>query len=233
MVPTIENAVPSAPHQEPPHPEYEDLALRSLGDRYTTYADEVQRLRRAGLAVMRRTQSINPKVSDVVREAGLSNQAFYRHFRGKDELLLAILDDGARQLVDYLTHLMDKEAQPVAKIRRWVAGIMAQAADPAAADATRPFVVESLRLAAQFPEQSTRSEERLRAPLREAIAQASELSEADATRDAEAVYHLAMGTMHGYLVRGETPSPAEIDRLCDFVVAGLARATRKGGRRGA
>ena len=213
------------------------MALRSLGDRYTTYAEEVDRFLRAGLRVMRHSQSINPKVSDVVREAGLSNQAFYRHFKGKDELLVAILDDGADQLVRYLTHLMERELRPSDKIRRWVSGIMAQAVNPDAADATRPFVVDSLRLAAQHPEESTRSEERLRAPLRAAIAEASacgELPGADPLRDAESVYYLAMGTMQGYLVRSEVPTAAEIERLGDFVMAGLTRIkNRRGGRRGA
>ena len=227
--------------------------MRSLGDRYATYADEVARFLRAGAEVMRRTQSVNPKVSDVVREAGLSNQAFYRHFKGKDELLVAILDDGAEQLVQYLTHLMDKETRPSDKIRRWVTGIMAQAVNPAAADATRPFVVDSLRLAAQHPEESMRSEERLRAPLRTALAEASqsgELPGVDPIRDAEAVYYLTMGTMQGYLVRDEVPAADAVERLCDFVIAGLAgtgahgamkpqmrdragRKERKGERRGA
>lgn len=186
----------------------------------------MERFIRAGVQVMRRSQSVNPKVSDVVREAGLSNQAFYRHFKGKDELLAAILEDGARQLLDYLTHLMDKETRPSDKIRRWVTGIMAQAVNPVAADSTRPFVVDSLRLAAQQLEISERANESLRAPLRAAIAEAAASGEfpgADAQRDAETIYYLTMGTMEGYLVRSEVPAGAEIERLCDFVLSGLAR----------
>jgi AcrR family transcriptional regulator len=220
----------------------DEVARRSLGDRHATYASEVERFLRAGVEVMRRTQSINPKVSDVVTEAGLSNQAFYRHFRSKDDLLIAILDDGARQLVDYLTHLMAKEDRPANKIRRWIEGVMAQAVNPVAADATRPFVVDSLRLASQYPEHALRSEERLRAPLAEAIAEAAaglELASADPQQDAGAIYHLTFGTMQGYLVRAEVPTRAEVAHLVDFVLAGLARDAgrslavtgRTGGRR--
>jgi AcrR family transcriptional regulator len=207
----------------------DEVALRSLSDRHATYASEVERLLRAGVEIMRRTQSINPKVSDVVHEAGLSNQAFYRHFRSKDDLLIAILDDGSRQLVDYLTHLMAKEARPIGKIRRWTEGVMAQAVNPVAADATRPFVVDSLRLANQYPEHAMRSEERLRAPLSEAIAEAAaslELSSTDPVRDAEVVYHLTFATMHGYLMRGEVPTHADVEHLVEFVLAGLARDAR-------
>src|SRR5580704_10590609 len=75
---------------------------RTLASKYSAYADEVDRLIRAGVAVMERAETANPRVSEIVEVAGLSNQAFYRHFRSKDELLLAILDGGQRRLVGYL-----------------------------------------------------------------------------------------------------------------------------------
>jgi hypothetical protein len=122
---------------------------------------------------------------------------------------------------------------------------MAQAVNPAAADATRPFVVDSLRLANLYPEHATRSEDMLRAPLNAAIAEAAEAQElvsADPRRDAEAIYHLTFSTMHGYLIRGEPPSRADVEHLVQFVLAGLARGGtgqlaasgtgRAGGRRG-
>ena len=75
------------------------LADRSLADRHETYAAEIRTLLDAALTVMRREETIDPRVSDIVRTAGLSNQAFYRHFRGKDELLVALLDDGRQRLL--------------------------------------------------------------------------------------------------------------------------------------
>jgi AcrR family transcriptional regulator len=93
-------------------------AARTLAGRHAAYADEVRRLIDAGSAVMRRTGSIDPKVGDIVREAGLSNQAFYRHFRSKDELLLAILDDGLERLVGYLEHRMATTPDPLVRVSR-------------------------------------------------------------------------------------------------------------------
>ena len=63
------------------------------------------------------------------RESGLSTQAFYRHFRSKDELLVVLLDDGRRRIVDYLAHRMEKADEPAAQIRAYVEGVMAQATD--------------------------------------------------------------------------------------------------------
>ena len=39
-----------------------------------------------------------PRVADIVTEAGISNEGFYRHFASKDALVAAILDDGTERL---------------------------------------------------------------------------------------------------------------------------------------
>jgi AcrR family transcriptional regulator len=147
------------------------------------YADEVQRLIDAGYTVMRRTGTLEPRVTDIVREARLSNQAFYRHFRGKDELLVAILDDGRRQLVTYLEHRITRAPTGEARVRAWVEGVIEQARNATAAENTRPFAINSARLADRFPDEVARSRELLVRPLREAV---SEIG-GDPGRDAEAV----------------------------------------------
>src|SRR5215207_1192033 len=114
------------------------IAGRRLTARESEYAGEVRRLLDAGLAVMRRCGTTSrPRVSDVVAAAGLSNDAFYRHFPSKDALVAAILEDGAERLRSYLAHQMAKEALPEGKVRRWVQGVLAQAADPDIAASTR------------------------------------------------------------------------------------------------
>ncbi len=168
---------------------------------------------------MRRRGGIDPTVNEIVREAALSNQAFYRHFRSKDELLVAILDDGLRQLVEYLDHQMAKERAPAGKVRRWVEGVLAQAADEDAAERTRPFVVNSARLADRFPDQVAESEARLIAPLRDVLA---ELASPDPDRDAEAVYRLVMGRMHDHLIRRQRPARADVEHLTRFALAAVA-----------
>ena len=58
-----------------------------------------------------------PRVADIVEAAGLSNDAFYRHFPSKDALVAAILDDGAERLQGYLDHQMAKARGPEAQVR--------------------------------------------------------------------------------------------------------------------
>ncbi len=88
------------------------VAERAVAGRRGQYAAEVRRLIDAAFAVMRRTGDIDPQVRDIVKAAGLSNQAFYRHFASKDALLLAVLADGQRQLVDYLRARVRGDRRP-------------------------------------------------------------------------------------------------------------------------
>ena len=74
-----------------------------------------------------------PRVADIVAAAGLSNDAFYRHFPSKDALVAALLEDGTARLTSYLTHQMDKEADPADRVRRWVEGVLSQADEDIAA----------------------------------------------------------------------------------------------------
>ena len=98
----MQNAVPGAMSDRLPIEA--DIAARALANRRDAYVVEVRRLIDAAFSVMSETGEIDPPVRDIIKHAGLSNQAFYRHFQGKDEFLLAILDDGLRQLLIYLEH---------------------------------------------------------------------------------------------------------------------------------
>src|SRR5207249_507351 len=101
----------------------ERIARDTMARRGPDYASEVRRLLDAGLDVMRACGTASrPRVSDIVAAAGLSNDAFYRHFASKDALVAAILEDGAERLTGYLTHQLAKEATPEGKVRRWVEG---------------------------------------------------------------------------------------------------------------
>ena len=106
------------------------VAARTLQDRADAYADEVRRLVDAAYAVMRRSGSVDPRVVDIVQDAGLSNQAFYRHFRGKDELLLAVLEDGQRRLVGTLERRMARAARGAGRSKRGSKGCSSRPATP-------------------------------------------------------------------------------------------------------
>jgi AcrR family transcriptional regulator len=210
----VRNVVP-APVDAPPVAE--QVASRAVAARLEVSADEVRRLIDAALAVMRRTGSLDPRVGDIVRTSGLSNQAFYRHFRGKDELLLAVLDDGQRRLVGYLESRMARVEPGAPRVRAWIEGVLEQARNGEAAANTRPFAVNGARLADQFPEQSAHSRELVVAPLREAVADLG----GDPQRDANAIYQLAFGFMNDALARRERPTRADVEHVVGFALSGI------------
>jgi AcrR family transcriptional regulator len=197
---------------------------RALAPRYSAYLEEVRRLMKAGLAVMQSKGSVDPRVSEIVREAGLSNQVFYRHFKGKDELLLAILDEGTRTLVSYLEHRMDGASTAIERVRAWVEGVVTQATNPAGAYASRPFASHQGRLSERFPDEITTLAGLLSEPLLGALADArdaGELPGIDPERDAEAIYQLAVGWLQRRLVTGNVPSDEDAAHIVSFALNAL------------
>ena len=98
----------------------DSLAERAVGERRDRYADEVRRLVDAAYEVMRAAGDLDPRVADVVRTAGLSNQAFYRHFASKDALLLAVLTDGQERLLATLTTRMERVGPGAPAVAAWI-----------------------------------------------------------------------------------------------------------------
>jgi AcrR family transcriptional regulator len=194
---------------------------RSIAQRSESYVLEVQRIVDATYRVIAQDGSTDPKLRDILAESGLSTQAFYKHFRSKDELMLVLLDDGRRRLVSYLEHRMEKASSPANQVRAWIEGVLAQAGNPDVAARTRPFMAQQDRLAEQFPDEQRQSVDRLVGLLSDSILQAGGKSRAAARRDAMAVYELAFGTLHRHLSDRTQPAGAEIDHLVKFSLKGI------------
>ncbi len=234
----MQNAVPAEPIEvtELESPVALRSVERSLAERHAAYAAEVQRLIDATYAVMRRTGEVDARVSDIVRESGLSNQAFYRHFRGKDELMVAVLDDGQRRLVGYLERRLgpppSTPAEGREQIRRWIEGVMAQCRNPEAAANTRPFALNR-RFDESFAVEQARTQELLVRPLALAIAAAG----GNPDTDTDVVYQMTFGSMHRALIEQQVPSAGEVQHLVQFALGGIDAGrhngtTNEGGNRG-
>lgn len=206
-IPTSSTAVPAR------------IARQTLAKREDIYAREVRALLDAALEVMRRCGTTSrPRVADIVAAAGLSNDAFYRHFSSKDALVSAILIDGAERLAAYLEHHMAKEPRAAAKVRKWVEGVLSQA-EPSVAGTTlavlwngdgvsggqksgRSFATDPLALL-------------LEQPFRE-------LGSADPQLHAALAAHATLGQLSDYLWRREQPAPSEVRRIIEFCLAAVS-----------
>ena len=204
----------------------EDLARRAIerstGHRKVAYEHEIERIIEATYQVIEKTGSFDPSLREILKLTKLSTQTFYRYFQSKDELLVVVLDDGRRQIVDYLKHRMSLGSNPEGQVRAWIEGVLAQAKDPVAASRTRPFVVSPDRLAEAFPDEMRTSRDRLVEILAEAISRLRHASALDTWRDAEAVYHLTFGTLHEHLSRRSVPDADEVEHAVQFAIRSLS-----------
>lgn len=210
------------------------IALRTLTRRRDEYAGEVRRLLDAALEVMRRCGTgSRPRVADIVAAAGLSNDAFYRHFPSKDALVTAILEDGRERLSGYLSHQMAKEATPEGQVRRWVEGVLSQAEGEVAAT-----TLAVLWNGASVGDGPASGRHFASAPLADLLRRPfAELGSDDPGLDASLAAHAVLGRLSDHLWQRTEPSTAELGAIGDYClrVAGLGpsgsgRAARSGAR---
>ncbi|HJO23974.1 MAG: TetR/AcrR family transcriptional regulator [Myxococcota bacterium] len=201
-------------------------AERALEARYEVYLEEAQRLIRAGSEEIREQGNVAPRVADVVRRAQLSNKAFYRHFKSKEELLLAVLEEGMQQRVAEFEKRMAAASTARGRVEAWIEGVLVQATDPEEARAARPMYVYQARLADNLGDQLWETRERLFRPLVEALRagfESGELPDIDPERDADAIQYLCLGWVNGHVLANTIPSAGEARAIAEFAMRGLDR----------
>jgi AcrR family transcriptional regulator len=207
------------------------IARQTLAKREAEYASEVRRLLDAALEVMRECGTTSrPRVADIVAVAGLSNDAFYRHFPSKDALVTAILQDGAERLESYLAHQMAKESTPQGKVRRWVEGVLSQADEEIAATTLAVMwnggiVGDGLASGRHFAS----------APLAALLQNPfAALGSSAPDLDASLAAHATLGKLSDYLWQRAQPTSAEIARITEFCLSAITprRANNKSSTKG-
>lgn len=198
------------------------IAWKAVAEREAEYAGEIRRLLDATLDQVRRGgPDSRPRVADIVAAAGLSNDAFYRHFRSKDALMAAVLADGAERLADYVAHRMSKESRPEGRVRSWVAAILAQA-EPASAADTRAVLCQTGALGVDLVAgQAGSAPQRLAVLLYEPF---EELGVGEPEHCAGLVAYAIVGKLSEYLWSNAEPTPEEVERSTGFCLAAAAAA---------
>ena len=205
-------------------------AERVIEPRYSAYGEEAQRLIQAGVVELAEKGTLDPRVADIVRRAGLSNKAFYRHFKSKDELLLAVLEEMMRQRVsDFETQLADG-TEPLDRVRAWIWAVLETAFDPERAAVQRPLLVHQGRLLGSLSDalwgHVAYLVGLLQSALEDAQAEGQLDSQVEPARDAEVIYHLAMGWMHGRVIARVIPPREEAERVLEYAMRGLGVGDR-------
>ena len=100
---------------------WRELAVaRSLDPARVRAENRVQRFLDAALELMNSTTGKEFTVQEVVERSGQSLRSFYQYFAGKHELLLALFEDAVRSSAQQLREEMAEEADPLARLHRFV-----------------------------------------------------------------------------------------------------------------
>jgi AcrR family transcriptional regulator len=139
-------------------------------------------------------------VAQVADRAGASFKAFYRCFRGKDDLLLALIEDDSRRGAAVLEHSIARHTDP---LEGFVDELFAMLSVPGAAGYAGVLVREYRRLGEHHPEELDVA----LAPLTSLLA--SLITTADPKRDAQTMFGVLIGGVHDVLL-GRVDDPAEL-----------------------
>ncbi|MGX7680201.1 TetR/AcrR family transcriptional regulator [Jatrophihabitans sp. DSM 45814] len=189
---------------------------RALSKQRDDATREVEAILDAALRVAERVAPATPRVADIVAEAGTSNQAFYRYFAGKDDLMKAVFERGLVRLHTYLEHQIAKETDPPSQIAAWIRGVLNQAIDRRAA---RQSAAINLQLGPRDSD-DTGPPGALRALLLQPVIEAGS---SDPERDANAIVDIVFATMRRHIRKFTAPSAADCDHLIHFCLRGLTR----------
>jgi TetR/AcrR family transcriptional regulator len=169
------------------------------------------------------TQGGQFTTQQLVKEAGVALQTFYRYFAGKDELLLAVLEDVLVEGSREMARVADAIADPAARLRFFVTRpIDLLETNPGA---IKMVTAEHWRLFQLYPDDVARTTQHfsdLLEPEIEAATRAGVLTPGDPKRDAAMITTLVMAVVHDYAFIGLGESAEAVcDHLWRFCLGAL------------
>jgi len=171
---------------------------------------------------------------ELVKEAGIALKTFYRYFAGKDQLILAVLEDMVGEscigFKEEARHLDD----PVARLRFYVTSVVdALAVEGNDPQTARFITAEHWRLQSLYPLEVAVATKPFTDLLYEEIAVATEaglLRPAEPGYTAWIVTQLAMAVFHYYAFAGiDGPLEDIADQLWQFCLGGLGGSSQGDG----
>ena len=163
---------------------------------------------------------------ELVKEAGVALQTFYRLFAGKDQLLLAVFEDMIAEQALLYEEAARGLPDPVARLHFYVTeAVRSVGSDGGAGIQPRFVTAEHWRLHQLFPDEMSHATQAFTdLVLRQLQAAADEglLAPADPERDAWFVTKLVMGVYHHYTFAAGAPDADDIgEQLWAFCLGAL------------
>ncbi|GGL15829.1 TetR/AcrR family transcriptional regulator [Nocardia jinanensis] len=190
--------------------------------RQALYDDEVRKLIRTAQDVMvGKGRTEVPTVAEIVRAAGMTNQAFYRHFRSRDDVIVATYEQGLLTLHSYLEHRVSKYTEVRERIQAWIDGVLAQIEDTRLSEVSAVILWNVGQVARDKSEIEPVGHIRILGLLDSVLADAGVV---DHERTALFVQTLVLGMTTRYHENGTVPTAAERAHLLRFCLGGIGIA---------
>jgi AcrR family transcriptional regulator len=172
---------------------------------------EEQAILRAAFRVIGSSPSGSTSVADILREAGLSTRAFYRHFRSKDDLILALYRQAQERVTAELSEATARADGPREALAAWVDHYLGVAYDAKRATQSRVLSSSEARAAKGFRAAQQEGQLGMRAILVEVLRagqRSGELPGTDPVEDARAVHSVVSGLVEARLAG--IPGPTRV-----------------------
>jgi AcrR family transcriptional regulator len=172
---------------------------------------------------------------ELAREAGVALQTFYRHFGGKDQLLLATIEDLHATTVEQYTVATRDLPDPLARLHYYVTAVISTL-DGTGEDARSPqfMTAEHWRLHQLFPEEmafATQPTVDLFARELRAAKEQGLISPSDVDRSAELMVILIRAVYHEYAFKSKPePAAAIAEHVWELCLRGVGGRLDQSGR---
>jgi AcrR family transcriptional regulator len=176
---------------------------------------------------------------ELVKEAGVALQTFYRYFAGKDELLLAVMEDMIAESCVVLEQQASGLTDPVDRLQFYITAVVGTlGADGDESAAARFVSTEHWRLHRLYPDELTQANKHYADLILgeiHAAAEAGLLKPAHPESDAWLITHLVTGVYHHYAFATTDESGKDIGQrlwaFCHTALGGSSNQDRRRPRR--
>ena len=192
---------------------------RSLAGAHGRSVARLERLLDGARELANETGSAAFTVARVAERAGMSLKGFYSCFAGKDDLLLALIEEDSRMGATLLADEVNARDDPVDRLHAYVHGLFAMLAHPGAMGYAGMLVREHRRLDEERPDDLRRALGPLVDMLANELAASREAGGArspDPERDAQIVFRLLLSGIHQVTLGRREPADeaADLWRIC-------------------
>jgi AcrR family transcriptional regulator len=165
------------------------------------------------LKLLAQMDSVDLKVSDVVRSADRNNAIFYKLFGSRDGLIIAVVEHTTHRIVELMRSRVSANPSREEAVSVWCSTLLALASPEHSPGSVLPLALDRHRILRKSPG----SEQHVVQPLKDAL-QAMLGDDSLLKSRLDAAFELVMGTQATWLALEHRPTKRQIREVADMVL---------------